>query len=146
MPEIELNLPYNYKFNESQKKAIKMYVSNPFSLIQGPPGTGKTHTIGAIAIQALKNEPSKKVLIWGTTNVSINSLLEIVGDMAQSAGYKVCCPAASARDFLTEEGLTKEQKLMRLYISRHMDTADSKIFKELYDKYSLRMTFHRFLF
>lgn len=136
-PKMKLNLPVNYEFNESQKNAIRRAVSNPFSLIQGPPGTGKTHTIGAIAIQALRNEPNKKVLICGTTNVSINSLLEIVGDMVQSAGYKVCWPAASARDFLTEEGLTKEQKLMTLYISRHMNSNDSRRFRELHDKYNL---------
>lgn len=49
-PNIDLNLPSEYQFNDSQKRAIKMAVSNPFSLSQGPPGTGKMHTIGAIAI------------------------------------------------------------------------------------------------
>lgn len=136
-PKMQLDLPVNYNFNDSQKNAIRMAVSNPFSLIRGPPGTGKTHTIGAIAIQALRKEPNKKVLICGTTNVSINSLLEIVGDMVQGAGYKVCWLAASARDFLTEEGITKEQKLMTLYIIRHMNTKDSLKFRKLYDKFDL---------
>lgn len=99
IPTMNLHLPRNYAFNNSQIRAIQMAVSNPFSLIQGPPGTGKTHTIGAIAIQALKNEPKKKVLICGTTNVSITSLLEIVGDMVQGEGLDVCWPAAKIKRF-----------------------------------------------
>lgn len=136
IPDIELKLPMRYDFNESQIKAIKMAVSNPFSLIQGPPGTGKTHTIGAIAVQALRKEPGKKVLICGTTNVSISSLLEIVGDMVQGEGYKVCWPAASTRDFVKEDGLTEEQKLMTLYKCRHIDSKDGRRFKKLHDKYN----------
>lgn len=131
---IKLNLPRNYDFNDSQKKAIQMAVSNPFSLIQGPPGTGKTHTIGAIAVQALTMEPKKKVLVCGTTNVSINSLLEIVGDMLQQSGFKVCWPASAYRDFKSEENISKEQKLMTLYIIRHMNCKESRRFQKLSDK------------
>ena len=131
---INLQLPNGYPFNESQKKAIQMAVTNQFTLIRGPPGTGKTHTIGAIAIQSLHQEPDKKVLICGTTNVSINSLLEIVGDMVQNAGFKVCWPAASQRDFNSEENLTKEQKLMTLYQSLHHKSDLGIRFKELYYK------------
>lgn len=49
---------------------------------------------GAIAIQSLHQDQGKKVLICGTTNVSINSLLEIIGGMVQIAEFKVCWPAA----------------------------------------------------
>ena len=136
IPRMTIDLPEGYRLNASQAKAVSMSVSNAFSLIQGPPGTGKTHTIGAIAIQALRNSRGKKVLICGTTNVSINSLLEIVGDMVQKAGFKVCWPAASARDFQTEEGLTKEQKLMTLYLSLHKNSSDGRRFKELHEKYN----------
>lgn len=40
-----------------QKKAIRIAVSNSFSLFQGLPVTCKTHTIDAIEI---RNEPKKK--------------------------------------------------------------------------------------
>lgn len=92
-----------------------MAVSNPFSLIQCPPGTGK------------------KVLICGTTNVSINSLLEIVGGMVQIAGFKVCWPAASQRDFSSEDSLTKEQKLMTLFPSIKHNSREEKRFKALFN-------------
>ena len=132
--EITFYLPKNYPFNESQKKAIQMAVTNPFSLIQGPPETGKTHTIGGIAVQSLHQDRIKKVLICGTTNVSINSLLEIVGDMVQLSGFKVCWPAASQKDFTSEKDLTKEQKLMTLYKSIQHNSEMGKRFKYLFNK------------
>lgn len=132
--EITFHLPKNYSFNESQKKAVQMAVTNPFSLIQGPPGTGKTHTIGAIAVESLHQDRRKKVLVCGTTNVSINSLLEIVGDMVQLSGFKVCWPAASQKDFSSESDLTKEQKLMTLYKSIQHNSETGRRFKELFYK------------
>ena len=134
IPDMDLNLPRKWKFNESQEKAVRMAISNPFSLIQGPPGTGKTHTIGAITIMSLRMNPGKKVVVCGTTNVSINSLLEIVGDMVTSEGYKVCWPAATQRDFTSEINMTKEEKYLTLYQMRHLETPFGQRFRRLHDK------------
>ena len=55
--------------SKNQEVAINQAFSNPISYIQGPPGTGKSHTITAIAINALLN--NKTVLIVSQKNTAI---------------------------------------------------------------------------
>lgn len=121
--KIKLLLPENIEFDKSQKSAIRLAFSTPFTIIRGPAGSGKTYTTGGITIQALKSQPNKKVLLCGSTKQSTMNILEIIGDMIESAGYKICCICPNI-----------EHKLTTLYQSLHMDTTDGKRFKELYEK------------
>ena len=116
--------------NPSQERAARAASSNDFTIIQGPPGCGKTHTIGAIAVACLKRNKNKKIMICGTTNVSINSLLEISGNIITDAGFKVCWPAARSRDLDSELYLTDQQKFMTFYQIMHLGTPESDKFYE----------------
>ena len=114
--------------NRSQMDAVRIASSNPFTVIQGPPGCGKTYTIGAIAIACLNKNINQKVMICGTTNVSINSLLEICGNLLTRAGFKFCWVTPKSRDFETEEFITPEQKYTTFYQIMHMGTKESNTF------------------
>ena len=117
--------------NPSQEKAATAASTNCLTVIQGPPGCGKTHTIGAIAVACIKKNRGKKVMICGTTNVSINSLLEICGKIITKERYKVCWPAARSRDFDSDENLTEQQKYMTFYQIMHLNTPESKEFYDI---------------
>lgn len=104
-----------------------MTISNPFSIIYGASGTGKTYTIGAIAAQILRQESDQKILICGSTNASINNLLDIVGNMLLIAGFKVYCPSREIQEFTSE----KNQKFIAW---NKTDSPQNKRYKELHDK------------
>ena len=113
-----------FNLNESQQLAIDVACNNAFTLIQGPPGCGKTHTIGAIAIKLLESARNRqrksKIILCGTTNVSIKSLLEICGEMISKSGFKATWATSKFfEEKLEENDLNEENnpicKHMMLY-------------------------------
>ena len=131
--------------NESQQLAVDVACNNTFTLIQGPPGCGKTHTVGALAIKLLENlrksKRNSKILICGTTNVSIRSILEICGKMISEAGFIASWPISKFyQEQLGESDLNIENnpicKYMTLYQmmqrSQEFASLQKKIFQQQY--------------
>ncbi|KAJ3864268.1 P-loop containing nucleoside triphosphate hydrolase protein [Lentinula novae-zelandiae] len=81
MPPSPLNKLENISFfdeslNPSQKEAIRFCLeSSEVACIHGPPGTGKTHTLIEI-IRQLASTSSKRILVCGASNLSVDNILE----------------------------------------------------------------------
>lgn len=73
--EIDLsNLIFPFKFNNSQKDAIKSVLTKNISIIEGPPGTGKTQTIlNLLANLIMQN---KTIAVVSNNNEAINNVHE----------------------------------------------------------------------
>ncbi|RLV92669.1 DNA polymerase alpha-associated DNA helicase A [Spathaspora sp. JA1] len=70
---------FNPCLNESQKQAIEFAINkSDITIIHGPPGTGKTYTLVEL-IQQLTNL-GEKVLVCGPSNISVDTILERLGD------------------------------------------------------------------
>ncbi|ODV85478.1 hypothetical protein CANARDRAFT_198961 [[Candida] arabinofermentans NRRL YB-2248] len=71
---------FNDNLNESQKEAIRFSLSSNLSIIHGPPGTGKTSTVvelvKQLVIQKRLTQNTKKILICGPSNISVDTILE----------------------------------------------------------------------
>ncbi|KAJ3850391.1 P-loop containing nucleoside triphosphate hydrolase protein [Lentinula lateritia] len=81
MPPSPLNKLEDISFfdeflNPSQKEAIRFCLESPeVACIHGPPGTGKTHTLIEI-IRQLASTSSKRILVCGASNLSVDNILE----------------------------------------------------------------------
>ena len=63
--------------NEKQLEAVtKSVLAQDLALIQGPPGTGKTTVIAEIIWQAIRQNPSCKILLTSQTNLAVDNALE----------------------------------------------------------------------
>ncbi|KAJ3888666.1 P-loop containing nucleoside triphosphate hydrolase protein [Lentinula edodes] len=67
---------FDESLNSSQKEAIRFCLESPeVACIHGPPGTGKTHTLIEI-IRQLSSTSSKRILVCGASNLSVDNILE----------------------------------------------------------------------
>ncbi|KAJ3918394.1 P-loop containing nucleoside triphosphate hydrolase protein [Lentinula edodes] len=67
---------FDESLNPSQKEAIRFCLESPeMACIHGPPGTGKTHTLIEI-IRQLSSTSSKRILVCGASNLSVDNILE----------------------------------------------------------------------
>lgn len=66
----------NPNLNQSQQEAVKFSMENIISIIHGPPGTGKTFTLIEIVQQLLLRNSNERILICGSSNVSVDVILE----------------------------------------------------------------------
>ncbi|KAJ3880768.1 AAA domain-containing protein [Lentinula edodes] len=67
---------FDESLNPSQKEAIRFCLESPeVACIHGPPGTGKTHTLIEI-IRQLASTSSKRILVCGASNLSVDNILE----------------------------------------------------------------------
>ena len=74
----EINF-FNDKLNASQRQAIDFAINDSnITIIHGPPGTGKTYTLIEL-IQQLTSK-GEKVLVCGPSNISVDTILERLGD------------------------------------------------------------------
>ncbi|EGW35223.1 uncharacterized protein SPAPADRAFT_53535 [Spathaspora passalidarum NRRL Y-27907] len=74
---------FNSHLNDSQKQAIEFAINKSnITIIHGPPGTGKTYTLIEL-IQQLTNL-GEKVLVCGPSNISVDTILERLGDKYKS--------------------------------------------------------------
>ena len=79
---------YNAHLNESQIAAVKSCLSaQHIALVHGPPGTGKTETLVEIIRQTAQpsyksssNLKPKRVLVCGPSNLSVDNLVERLGN------------------------------------------------------------------
>ena len=70
---------HNPGLNDSQKRAIDFAINKSnISIIFGPPGTGKTMTIIELIRQL--TDCGEKVLVCGPSNISVDTILERLGD------------------------------------------------------------------
>ncbi|KAF9070139.1 P-loop containing nucleoside triphosphate hydrolase protein [Rhodocollybia butyracea] len=69
---------FDETLNPSQKEAIKFCLESPeVACIHGPPGTGKTHTLIEIIRQIItSSDRSKRILVCGASNLSVDNILE----------------------------------------------------------------------
>ncbi|CAK9435571.1 uncharacterized protein LODBEIA_P02980 [Lodderomyces beijingensis] len=71
---------FNAGLNESQKSAIDFAINRSnISIVFGPPGTGKTMTLVEL-IRQLTEHGGEKVLVCGPSNISVDTILERLGD------------------------------------------------------------------
>lgn len=69
-------LEFEAQLNQSQKNAINFSLNSIISIIHGPFGTGKTSTIVELIKQLLKTGTSKRILVCGPSNISVDNVLE----------------------------------------------------------------------
>ncbi|KAG7662351.1 uncharacterized protein J8A68_004122 [[Candida] subhashii] len=70
---------FNPQLNDSQRQAIDFAINKSnITIIHGPPGTGKTYTLIEL-IQQLTTL-GEKVLVCGPSNISVDTILERLGD------------------------------------------------------------------
>lgn len=82
---IEKEEKYNkIKFAENQKKAIKMAIKNPISIITGGPGTGKSLIIKSIYRLYEKTHKGDEVHLASPTGKAANRLEELTGHKAKT--------------------------------------------------------------
>ncbi|KAI3405870.2 hypothetical protein KGF56_001478 [Candida oxycetoniae] len=75
---------FNQGLNDSQKRAIDFAINKSnISIIFGPPGTGKTMTLIELIQQLTERE--EKVLVCGPSNISVDTILERLGDKYKPA-------------------------------------------------------------
>ncbi|KAL6453383.1 HCS1 DNA polymerase alpha-associated DNA helicase A [Candida maltosa Xu316] len=69
----------NTQLNASQQSAINFAINKSnITIIHGPPGTGKTYTLIELIQQLTKL--GEKVLVCGPSNISVDTILERLGD------------------------------------------------------------------
>ncbi|KAI0465025.1 hypothetical protein LJB42_000243 [Komagataella kurtzmanii] len=73
----------NDGLNDSQREAINFALQSPITIIHGPPGTGKTSTLVELVRQLVKarSSSSKRILICGPSNISVDTILERLDDL-----------------------------------------------------------------
>lgn len=69
---------------KGQKKAVKMAMNEPVTIVWGPPGTGKTYTMAHVAIKFLLKK--KSVLILSHSNVSVDGITKKIGEQFRENG------------------------------------------------------------
>lgn len=65
-----------YLLTPAQREAIRRSRRDPITLISGAPGTGKSHTVAAIACDALAC--GKRVLVAAKTDAAVDALLDLL--------------------------------------------------------------------
>lgn len=71
----ELRTDAGSALNEPQQEAVRNALSNSLiTVILGPPGTGKTTTLAAYIAEAVKREPTVKILACAPSNVAVDNL------------------------------------------------------------------------
>jgi len=74
----------NIQFAKNQKKAIKMAIENPISIITGGPGTGKSLIIKSIYEIYKKTYPGLEIHLASPTGKAANRLEELTGYRAKT--------------------------------------------------------------
>ena len=88
--------------NESQKEAVRNALSNSFiTVILGPPGTGKTTTLAAYIAEAVKRDPTVRILACAPSNVAVDNLALRVRAAGVEKIVRVGHPTRVDQDMLT---------------------------------------------
>jgi AAA domain len=64
-----------YLLTPTQREAIRQSTHRPMTVLSGPPGTGKSHTIAAIALDALAR--GEDVLVAAKSDATVDALLDL---------------------------------------------------------------------
>lgn len=63
--------------DDDKRDAVRVAMSEPaLMLVQGPPGSGKTTFITEVVLQALRKNPSARILLTSQTHVALDNSLE----------------------------------------------------------------------
>ena len=88
--------------NEPQKEAVRNALSNSLmTVILGPPGTGKTSALAVYIAEAVKRDPTVKIIACAPSNVAVDNLALRVRAAGVDKIVRVGHPTRVARDMLS---------------------------------------------
>jgi hypothetical protein len=78
-----------FEATPSQTRAVDRILRSKLALVQGPPGCGKTAVIAASVVQFLRHRKGERILVCGTSNVSVENLVKALLPTVTAAGGKL---------------------------------------------------------
>lgn len=81
-------------FNDSQKETFSNLIHKKLTILVGPPGTGKTYFIAESICEIFKNDKTKRILVTGFTNNSIDNCKRKIENIIQD---KKCIKKISSK-------------------------------------------------
>jgi superfamily II DNA or RNA helicase len=73
-----------FRATPTQTHAVNFALGNVVGIIQGPPGCGKTAVIAALCHTLVTLLPGFRILVCGTSNVSIENLVHTILPVMQA--------------------------------------------------------------
>jgi hypothetical protein len=121
-----------------QTEAVNRGLAQSVTLIQGPPGCGKTAVIAAFAVHLLATAKDAKhrILVCGTSNVSVENLVRVVVPAAMGAGKKAVWLATKTQDKRPGLEVSPEHRALVYQQMLKRDTRQGRLFRLLDEKAS----------
>jgi regulator of nonsense transcripts 1 len=120
----------NFRATETQTRAVNFALGNPLPVIQGPPGCGKTAVIAAIchALANRKPEQELRILVCGTSNVSIENLVRTIWPVMEAIQCSLVWAAAKNRDMKPRKDQPSEYGVLLYQLALNRNTTQAQSF------------------
>jgi hypothetical protein len=120
----------------AQSEAIARALRDRLTLIQGPPGCGKTAFITALVYHFLRQGKGEKIMVCGTSNVSVENLVKMLAPVVRGMGKKVVWLATGRRDQRPSSDGTPEEQVLCYQQMLTRQTAEGEEFRQLEESFS----------
>jgi regulator of nonsense transcripts 1 len=126
-----------FKATSAQTEAINRALTNSVTLVQGPPGCGKTTFIAALVyhILHLPDYENKKILVCGTSNVSVGNLAKVLAPLCNAVGKKVVWLATQRHDVKPGPKSTVEEQALCYQQMLRRQTVQGQRFRQLEEQF-----------